>query len=53
MHMPDTLRIRNGQKVEATFLAQEYARRHAEVRTLMSAQQLEALVFISYHNVNY
>jgi len=53
MHMPDTLRVRNGQKAVATFSAQEYARRHAEVRALMSAQQLEALVLTSYHNVNY
>lgn len=53
MHMPDTLRLRNGQKAVATFSAHEYARRHAQVRALMSAQQLEALVLTSYHNVNY
>lgn len=53
MQMPKTLKIRNGDKVQPTFSAQEYAARHARLRAYMAEQDIEAAIFTSYHNVNY
>jgi Creatinase/Prolidase N-terminal domain. len=53
MQMPQTLKIRNGDKVKPTFSAQEYAARHARLRAYMAEQDIEAAIFTSYHNVNY
>ncbi|MCA4076001.1 aminopeptidase P family N-terminal domain-containing protein, partial [Pseudomonas kurunegalensis] len=53
MQMPKTLKIRNGDKVQPTFSAQEYAARHARLRAYMDEQDIEAAIFTSYHNVNY
>ncbi|WP_175444014.1 aminopeptidase P family N-terminal domain-containing protein, partial [Pseudomonas sp. NBRC 111141] len=53
MQMPKTLKIRNGDKVQPTFSAQEYAARHARLRAYMADQDIEAAIFTSYHNVNY
>lgn len=53
MQMPKTLNIRNGNKVQPTFSAQEYAARHARLRAYMAEHDIEAAIFTSYHNVNY
>ena len=51
--LPRTLRCHNGQKVPGTFSAQEMQRRVAMVRAHMAAEDIEACVFTSIHNVNY
>ncbi len=45
--------IRNGEKVKATFSADEMNRRLAALRTHMAADDLDAVLFTSIHNVNY
>jgi len=52
-NMPNLIRLRNGDKVQNTFSAQEYANRMAKVRKHMVAQQIDAVLFTSYHNINY
>jgi hypothetical protein len=42
-NMPHLIRLRNGEKVQNTFSAQEYANRMAKVRQHMVAQQLVPL----------
>mgnify|MGYP006200420385 FL=1 len=53
MQMPQTLRIQNGQKVQSTFSSQEYANRQARLRSHMAAENIDAAIFTSYHNINY
>nr|P38488.2 RecName: Full=Creatinase; AltName: Full=Creatine amidinohydrolase [Pseudomonas putida] len=53
MQMPKTLRIRNGDKVRSTFSAQEYANRQARLRAHLAAENIDAAIFTSYHNINY
>ncbi len=53
MQMPQTIRIRNGEKVQSTFSAQEYANRQAKLRQYLAANAIDAAVFTSYHNINY
>ena len=52
-NMPHLIRLRNGERVQNTFSAQEYAQRMAKVRQLMQSSQLDAVLFTSYHNINY
>jgi creatinase len=52
-NMPPLIRLRNGEKVKNTFSPQEYATRISRVRKHMAAQQLDAVLFTSYHNINY
>ena len=51
--MEQLKRIRNGDKVRATFSAGEMSRRLAAVRAHMSDKDLDACLFTSYHNINY
>lgn len=51
--MKDLLRIENGEKVPHTFSEQEYQRRHATLRAHMAAHDIDAVLFTSYHNINY
>ena len=51
--MPSLIRLRNGEKVQNTFPVQEYADRVAKVRRHMAEQRLDAVLFTSYHNINY
>ncbi|ANI12579.1 creatininase [Pseudomonas citronellolis] len=53
MQMPQTIRIRNGQKVRPTFSGQEYANRQARLRAHLAEAGIDAAVFTSYHNINY
>ena len=45
--------IRNGERVRATFSADEMNRRLAALRTHMAAHDLDAVLLTSIHNVNY
>lgn len=53
MQMPQTLQIRNGEKAPPSFSPEEYARRLKALRTYMAAQEIDAALFTSYHNINY
>ncbi|MDH3474731.1 MAG: M24 family metallopeptidase [Rhodospirillales bacterium] len=45
--------IRNGEKVTPTFSAAEMSRRLARLREVMAGEGVDAVLFTSYHNVNY
>lgn len=45
--------IHNGKPVTHTFSDGEYARRIAALRKVMEAEQIDAVLFTSVHNVNY
>jgi creatinase len=53
MDMPQLIEIRNGEKVKGTFSADEMNARHASLRTYMAAAGIDAVLFTSYHNINY
>ncbi|MEM9628665.1 MAG: aminopeptidase P family protein [Pseudomonadota bacterium] len=45
--------IRNGEKVQGTFSEAEMSRRLAALRAHMAADDLDAVLFTSIHNINY
>jgi creatinase len=45
--------IRNGEKVEPTFSPEEMERRNAALRRHMAEAGIDAVLFTSYHNINY
>jgi creatinase len=45
--------IENGAKVQPTFSAQEFERRVSQLRALMADMDVDAVLFTSYHNINY
>lgn len=45
--------IHNGKPVTHTFSDGEYARRIAALRKVMEAEQIDAILFTSIHNINY
>jgi len=45
--------IRNGDKVPSTFSAEEMDRRNTRLRELMAEADVDAVLFTSYHNINY
>ena len=51
--LPRTKLIRNGEKVTPTFSRQEMGRRNAKLREHMADNDIEAVLFTSYHNINY
>ncbi|KAI8499660.1 hypothetical protein Bbelb_227110 [Branchiostoma belcheri] len=51
--MPRLLDIRNGQKVQPTFSVEELQRRLNLLRTFMFSNEVDAVLFTSYHNINY
>ncbi|MEO6319800.1 MAG: aminopeptidase P family protein, partial [Polaromonas sp.] len=53
MNLPDLIRLRNGEKVKNSFSLGEYANRIAKLRRHMSDQKIDAVLFTSYHNINY
>ncbi len=53
MNLPDLIRLRNGEKVKNSFSLGEYAARVAKLRRHMSEQTIDAVLFTSYHNINY
>lgn len=53
MDRPQTIEIRNGEKVEGTFSAEEMEARQTRLRALMEDSGISHALFTSYHNVNY
>ncbi|MBK5122816.1 M24 family metallopeptidase [Burkholderia sp. R-69980] len=53
MKLENLIRIENGEKVKHTFSDAEYASRHGKLRALMSNENIDAVLFTSYHNINY
>lgn len=51
--MKDLLRIENGKKVKHTFSEREYADRQSKLRAYMAANDIDAVLFTSMHNINY
>lgn len=51
--MPSLIRLRQGDKVRNSFSPGEYAQRIARLRARMAAQKVDAVLFSSYHNINY
>ncbi|HET6869750.1 MAG TPA: aminopeptidase P family protein [Solirubrobacteraceae bacterium] len=50
---PQVINLPNGEKVAPMFSPQEMDRRLARVRALMAELDLDAVLFTSYHNINY
>jgi len=53
MQMPQTLSIANGDKVQPTFSKEELSARLAKLRRYMAQNDIHAVLFTSYHNINY
>jgi len=53
MQMPQTLSIANGDKVQPTFSKEELSARLAKLRRYMAQNDIQAVLFTSYHNINY
>lgn len=53
MDLPQTLSIRNGEKVTPTFSNDEMQRRLDGLRAVMAERGIDAVLFTSYHNINY
>ncbi|XP_035694273.1 creatinase-like [Branchiostoma floridae] len=51
--MPRLIDRRNGQKVKPTFSVEELQRRLNLLRTFMITSRIDAVLFTSYHNINY
>ena len=51
--MENLITIENGERVPNTFSQEEYAIRLSRLRDLMVEQNLDAVVFTSYQNINY
>ena len=50
---PQVISLPNGEKVTPMFSPQEMDRRLASLRALMAELDLDAVLFTSYHNINY
>ena len=53
MIQPQTLEIRNGEKIPAIFSKEEMDNRFQAIRSLMEEQKLDGILFTSFHNINY
>jgi len=53
MELKNLIRIENGEKVKHTFSDAEYAGRHGKLRELMGRENIDSVLFMSYHNINY
>lgn len=51
--MRNLITIENGEKVQHTFSAQEYANRQTRLRTYMADNSFDAVLLTSIHNINY
>ncbi|MGH6932980.1 MAG: aminopeptidase P family N-terminal domain-containing protein, partial [Dongiaceae bacterium] len=51
--LPDLKIIHNGERVKGTFSAMEMASRLSKLRRLMADQDIDHVLFTSYHNINY
>ena len=53
MSMPDLISIDNGERVRHSFSDAEYATRIAKLRAMMARNNVDSVLFTSYHNINY
>ena len=53
LSMPSLIQIKNGEKVEPTFSAQEYQNRQQKLKAYMAKSDIDSVLFTSYHNINY
>ena len=53
MEMPRLITLKNGPKMKPTFSVSEMNRRLSKLRAHMSAQEIDAVVLTSIHNINY
>lgn len=53
MDLPQTLTLRNGDKVTGTFSRAEMHRRADRLRAAMAERCIDAVLLTSYHNINY
>ena len=53
MIQPQTLEIKNGEKIPAIFSKEEMDNRLQAIRSLMEEQKLDGILFTSFHNINY
>ena len=53
MIQPQTLEIRNGEKIPAIYSKEEMDNRLQAIRSLMEEQKLDGILFTSFHIINY
>lgn len=53
MQLPSIIDIPNAEKVTPTFSDREMQARLDKLRSYMAAENVEAVIFTSYHNINY
>ncbi|MCP8686651.1 M24 family metallopeptidase [Marinobacterium sedimentorum] len=53
LSMPQTLQLPNGEKVRPTFSKAELQSRLDKLRRYMAENDVQAVLFTSYHNINY
>ncbi|WP_024302013.1 M24 family metallopeptidase [Pseudogulbenkiania sp. MAI-1] len=53
MELESLIKIENGEKAKHTFSDAEYANRQRKLRELMASQNIDSVLFTSYHNINY
>jgi creatinase len=53
VELPQTLQIRNGEKKTPTFSAEEMSARLAKLRQHMNKNDIDTVLFTSFHNINY
>lgn len=51
--LPELITLHNGEKVPGTFTRQEMDNRVSRLRSLMQKNDIDAVLFTSYHNINY
>ena len=53
MERPDFFNLKNGEKAKLPFTDREYQRRLANLRTVMSKNNLDMIILTSMHNIAY
>ena len=53
MKLPQTLQVKNGEKRTPTFSVEEMSARLAKLRRHMNENDIGAVLFTSFHNINY
>ncbi len=53
MDLPHLIEIKNGEKVQGAFSAEEMTARLARLRDAMSENGIDFALFTSYQNINY
>ncbi|SDL49714.1 creatinase [Modicisalibacter muralis] len=53
MQLPSLIEIPNGEKVTPTFSDREMQARLDKLRSYMAVESVDAVIFTSYHNINY